>query len=281
MNDRILTLALELLAHPRWEDEDSPVADVGGTQLLPGELPPGLPFDLPVPAGSRIVGSLRQGPEMTVLLDVAREPRAVTAWYREQFSGQGWRAWSVDSMFERTDGEEDIPRPEATLTLCRSAAGPRLFVDARPNGDGTTAVELRIDLQPAAEDCEEPPADVFDADDPWAMSDERLEMMGIPSGSQRRGGGSGWGGGQAYRHVELDSTLEPAAIAAHYREEWLGHGWTLVAEEVNGPVAWSVWTGSNERGERERGTWLAVRLPATPKRYSIEMTIDREPTTRY
>lgn len=43
----------------------------------------------------------------------------------------------------------------------------------------------------------------------------------------------------------------------------------------NSLVVYSGWTKTEKRGEWERRTFFAVSLPETPRRYSLNMAVDR------
>ncbi len=72
-------------------------------QLLPGALPPTLPFSLPLPPGARVVGALTGRRETRVVLDADDAPERVLASYREQLRQAGWTE-SENPMGGRTTG---------------------------------------------------------------------------------------------------------------------------------------------------------------------------------
>lgn len=72
-------------------------------QLLVGEVPAGLPVELPLPPGSRVVGSLVRGNPrgISIVLDAEQPAEQVLEFYRERLSGAGWRASSHGVMARR------------------------------------------------------------------------------------------------------------------------------------------------------------------------------------
>ena len=76
----------------RTLDYPSPEATDGVTVLI-GALPEGLPLELPIPEGSRVIGSTIRGSEMEgteIILDVDMPPEGVLGFYQEQLLQAGW-----------------------------------------------------------------------------------------------------------------------------------------------------------------------------------------------
>lgn len=73
------------------------------TQLLVGQVPADLPVELPLPLGSRVVGSLVRGNPrgISIVLDAAEPAEQVLEFYRERLSGAGWRVSSHGAMARR------------------------------------------------------------------------------------------------------------------------------------------------------------------------------------
>ncbi len=77
-------LALRLLSYPFDPQAPQP-------QLLAGQLPDTLPFDLPLPNGYHLVGSFVSTPqEMQIVLDTDLSPAEIIAFYTERMQVAGW-----------------------------------------------------------------------------------------------------------------------------------------------------------------------------------------------
>ena len=79
-------LALPLLA-PRHLDLG--IDPIQQTQLLVGQLPPDLAFDLPVPEGGRVVGSFVYGAPTIVIETNTTSADEALRFYRDRLPAQG------------------------------------------------------------------------------------------------------------------------------------------------------------------------------------------------
>lgn len=74
-------------------------------EILPAQLPPDLPVEIPLPEGSRIVGSVLNsgGLEMVAIYsDALQSPQGILAFYRELLLGHGW--YELDPDGQRPGG---------------------------------------------------------------------------------------------------------------------------------------------------------------------------------
>src|SRR5581483_6207746 len=74
-----------------------PVSDTeaDNTTLLLGQIPDGLPLDLPLPTGSRVLGSAVRSKDthttsVSVLLDTVGAVPELTAYYVDELAARGW-----------------------------------------------------------------------------------------------------------------------------------------------------------------------------------------------
>lgn len=115
-------------------------------ELLPGHLPPD--FDLPIPEGSEVLGSLviptENGVTTHVVVDVPGEPEDVFSSLRNALAQKGWR--SRDESRRITDsgfGPSPFGPPSSAL-FCSETESASLNVSAFPLRDGLT--DLRFIL---------------------------------------------------------------------------------------------------------------------------------------
>ena len=85
----LLEFALRLATYPGGSRTQN-------AQLLPGQLPDLLPVDIPIPEGSRILGSLIRNPEnIDMLLNAQLSPEQVLSFYRQGMEAKGWQTTEI------------------------------------------------------------------------------------------------------------------------------------------------------------------------------------------
>jgi len=252
---RLKDLAERLLDHDYHTE-----ADPDKPRLFLGELPTGLPADIPVPEGMVLLGGLRRvgpyrgEPDAQVILEADAEPGGVCAAFREHLADSQWsekRPFLAErGGFVHTDSGM---RP---LTFCLSARGPALSIGAhRRRGTGTTEVRLRLEGSRRDSPCSE------DYDRYEYHKRSVVPALFPPEGVTQIGGGGGSGSDSEHHSANLRTGMPPAAIVAHYSAQLEEAGWARVGGGDEGPSAWSGWTFEDEAGEGWTGAFVAMRPP--------------------
>jgi hypothetical protein len=270
--DGLRTLALRLL---RGTSGDA----LQNLHLLPGELPPALPFAVLVPPGARVWGSLAGGRVTQVALDTDLPPQRALAYYQEQLPAAGWNE-PERSMGVRTTGgflHTVGPTPERLLLwFSREAWGLAVEVGtgsspgASGAGDGATGVHLTFyaDGLPGQHQQPRGPRRSQQAHHERFITPGKLVPLLIPpAGARQRMDGSGGGSSQDWRTSALLVTaLDLSAVASHYAQQLSEAGWTRQgAGESGGMQAWSAWDFVDEEREPWRGLLTALRWPVAPE----------------
>lgn len=109
-------------------------------RLVPGRIPEGFPFDLPVPPGARIIGTAAEEDFTTVLLDVALSPQQARVYYERELPRSGWPLLEIG----RTPGGF-ANAAHAHATFCRSPGTAILTLNAHADPGEPTQVRLDVD----------------------------------------------------------------------------------------------------------------------------------------
>ena len=260
-----------------------PPSPTGGTlraQLFPGALPPALPLDLPLPPGSRLVGSavapsLAGGPDVTraetieVVLDAPGAPNEIVAFYEGALAERGWTAASGQGpepggfQPERPGGFQPSAIP-ATVFFCPGAAGGWLALVVTPAPGGLS--DVRVHLETGF------PGPCGGPGGPMRLPPgaELLPPLGAPPGVSVLPGGMGGGSG-LWTSVAVALTGRSAAeLEAHYARQLAATGWTRLDGGVAGPLAWSTWAVP---GEGEWQGFLSVREGPGPNRRVLHVEV--------
>jgi hypothetical protein len=259
-------LALRLAAYPG----DPRVYD---PQLLVGQLPPGIAIEIPLPEGSRLLGSLVRSQEnIDIVLDCALSPDEVLQFYKERMAAGGWN--ELETMRPHHGGfvHSGFPMLWNHVVFCRGTQGPAFSVDAQAGKNART--DVRIDLN--GSDKHSPCAQ------PNRMQQRRMHrdlqelipMLYPPPGARQSGGGGGGSGDNWHSSAVLETDAGLPALAVHYNGQLARGGWTLSGEGLAGPLAWSTWTFQDKENEPWRGLFFILDTPGKDRHYVLEIRID-------
>jgi hypothetical protein len=239
-------------------------------QLLVGQVPPALPVELPLPEGSRLLGSLAlENPIILLTTELAGED--VVAFYRERLTATGWSeqedvapgrgGFVHSSMGDRPMATFFTPDGRYTLAVV-TAPAPRGRTTAQLTLHGGTA-QFRPPRRPHFRD---------------AMA--VLPPIRPPKGAiQMPGGGS-----SADDHVEtsaaLETALDLAALSAHYPGELTRAGWRQLDAGASGPAAWSVWSFTDKEGTSWQALLFILQRPGRQGKYALRLRAEAEDDAR-
>lgn len=276
-------------------------------RLFIGRLPEEMPFDVPVPDGFTLVGSVllkasRGRPVVETVLDTDLSAVRAREVYRRLLIDDGWRE---DHQMAEPGGFARGPRG---FLMSLSRLLPRR--SGRPSADarGLWAVfdRRRQTLFVSADERKGEPADVrlrlisghdmprfLDRGDPeaWRViplltpppcsfrsgDREGFGVLAPPFDARKSGGnpdGSGWGPDGAYSYAAIETDLDLDAVARHYAAQLADAGWTCTDGGTGGPQAWSAWTFDDSAGKPWVAAFTALRLPETPRRVFLHLRAD-------
>jgi hypothetical protein len=236
-------------------------------EVFPGQLPPNLPVDIPLPAGSRIVGTvLNSGglEEVTVYIDALESPRDLLDFYRERLLPGGW--YRVDTGGHASNGFNDADGSyQIQGQFCRSEQGPTLLVTATQQENGLAVLRVGLYTDERTSPClphqrRGPPANP-------------VPPLPLPAGARIVMGAGPWGSrgpDSAHSGAEIEIELDLAAVAEHYSRHLEAGGWTKRDSDQSGLCAWSTWTFQHEREEAWRGLLVVFQRPDCAHRYVLQ-----------
>lgn len=257
------------------------------TQLLPGQLPSGLPVNIPLPEGSRVLGSLiRTSESISMYLDVHLTPVQGLAFYRQHLHDAGWQITNMHGHHRggfilpgsRIHGGSETFYLELNASSSTTSAqkhsstdednfhdsGTSLTVDAFLASNNRT--DLRLHLQ-------------MNAPSPYGPARYRrgrpprghigsLPALEAPEGSNQIGGGSGSGSNIVYADATLETSNTLSMLAAHYKTELEQAECMLTGQGQDGPIAWTTWT-LQEDAQQWHGVLVIMQIFA--QEYSLTM----------
>jgi len=232
-------------------------------ELLPGKLPEEMPVDLPIPNGTRIVGSeILEDIGIKLVMDVTMTPEEVLDFYRDVLVSQNWTETDITGM------ERGFIGGSVSTIFCKRARDPSVTVSAYPLENGT---DLRLDIitDPSESPCSM--ADQFD----WM---EPMPKLAAPKdaviSNQNYMGGCG---NQVAVSAEIKTKLNSSALAAHYADQLKAANWTAVSSDECGSASWSTWSFEDEDGISWDGFLIALDLAGSEdKRFVMMQTLMKE-----
>ena len=235
-------------------------------ELWLGMLPPDMPFDLPLPVGTEIIGSstfINQSVGHRIYLDVPQPVADVVDLVRAGFTEQGFQAWTPDTNpFQSNRRFIIFCHPEELIQITfHASAGP----------DEPTKVQVSYVTHPVY---------ISDCNYPQLISTEQaqalLPQLTMPPGSAVLSGGEGGSRrGDAHARRSFVSDLSLTELAAHLHPQFEAVGWQMVAETQTGPVAWSRWTLQDETSGQWDGVLLITQGPGATGSYLAQIQIER------
>jgi hypothetical protein len=267
---RLKDLAERLLDHDYHVE-----VDYERPRLFLGELPTGLPAEIPVPAGMVLLGGLRRvrpwwgETDAQVILEAEVEPEGVYAAFREHLARSEWseKRWP---LLER-GGFVSTGSRTRSLTFCLSPRGPSLSVSAyrrRGQDHGGPSAFGRLPAPRLALLGGLPPSRV------------RRSLGHTGAVPTRRGGADLGRRGSSSDSEENRAHLRPACPPRRSwgttRRSWRRLGWSRAGGGEEGPTAWSGWT-FEEDGEGWVGTLVAMSPPGPSEVCFVQVSASAVP----
>ena len=243
-----------------------PGAEEGDTRIMIGLLPDDLPFDLPIPEGSRIIGSIVRGdPTGTeIILDVPLNPEEVINFYHEALIEEGWVVPP-----EQAYGYGFVSEPWPSQTFCYNDDEVVLAMSAVEISDEPT--DVRINIQSPAQYSPCGPEGVHWMDESYGL----IPTLTSPPGALVLSGGSGSGQIEASVTASLKTDLTAEDLANHYGVLLSEASWTPGERGTSEQVSWSSWTIKDEDGDEWGGVLIILESPSDPEKRYAWFQIDK------
>jgi hypothetical protein len=264
--DDLAELAARLISPPY------PMPD-GSTQkvtLHPGAMPPNAGFDLPVPTGAHLVGSvLRQrtgaNPSFDVVLDVPGGPDDVTSFYERELAKKGLTPPPIPQQMQ-PGGFQGTVGPAKGSTFCKGDSLPAVSVSVFSRQGA--ANDVRVHFEPAqtgsAQQFMGSPCSQKGGGPPQGMPAQRLPALRAPDGVLLQAMGSSMGGPRQQSDAMATTSKGAAELESFFEQQLAAAGWTRVAGGANAPLAFSTWKVPGD-GDWQ-GVLIVIEMPAKDRR---------------
>ena len=229
----------------------SPWGDPAGmrVELLPAVLPQDLPFELPLPEGTRVVGSVARRSAAGELLSVQvvadhdQATEETLAALDATFEEQGW--------IGRPEGKPTgfVP-PQANLAAmyCQPEGNAFIYVNAFFVPEAPTDIRIDINLEGMYHPCGE--SGSHHQEPPQAP----LPTLTAPEGSELIVHGGQFLPDQASSSALITSTLGLQELANYYEQQLVKADWQILDEHRTDFMSYSTWTRTDDQAQ----VWSAV-----------------------
>jgi hypothetical protein len=241
-------------------------------KLLIRQIPEDLPFSLPLPEESQVLGTLIYNvTTMEIVLDTPLSSEQVIDFYRAHLHASGWHE------SDRVPGHEYrgfVPssRGGTSLYLFQEIDGPFIRIKAQLGKGTLTDVRVIINRpDPLSFLSMKAPKRIFQQPSLGTLS--LIPRLVAPIGSRVRGGGGSSSIDTADTSAELGTDLALSVISAHYATQLEQVGWTCTGNGSAGPAAWHTWTFQDEMQDVWLGRFFLLQMPDRLQEYYLYIRI--------
>jgi hypothetical protein len=207
-----------------------------------------------------LLGSLLRGRrQIEVVFDSDLAPDAVVAFYREQLAALGWRMPEESTRGGFTHGSAT-----QSVTFCRSARGPALFIDATAAAVTQVRLTLRVDERRRCGRSGQ--SDLF----------ARIPPLTPPAGDQQRAMGGSGGDDSVYMTGLLTTDRVMQEIADHYQAQLARAGWVRHAASTTESTTVITYTITDEDGLPWRGSLFLLQRPGSLREYLLLVWLEAD-----
>ena len=245
-----------ILSHVFWGQSWSRTKKV---KLIVGELPDDLPFHLPIPTDTTIIGTLVNYGDITVysvLLDIYMSPQDIPEFYSNELQTQGFAP--SDAVVE--PHHRHLHR----------ADGVSFTVNASDIENAPSAVRMQI-LSGLKRESLMSRDEMLTLGRYWV---DRVVLAAPPGIEHRRGVGSGGGVSGATSRHEARSALPPNELMSLYYPQLQERGWHFVDMVHIDMAAWSTWQVKDSSGNLGMGVLTILAKPNEPGVWSLELSVE-------
>lgn len=243
---------------------------VSNPHVLIGQIPEGLPFELPLPPDSIILGTLIRGPESArIILNVDQPPGLVVAWYREHMKEAGVQELEMPGVAQRSGFTQTGIAAGMQATFCYGSRGPSLMVNAlsRDKDEAKADVRLELDIQGMA--CKYFAKNRMQR----PLFASLLPQLAPPPSSTQRidsvGSSSTFDSVNSIATLILENGMSVVELASHYNTQLESSGWSREDAGSGGPFAWSTWLFRDEDNELWHGSFLILKMQTQQPHYTL------------
>lgn len=233
------------------------------TTIYIGSTPDDIPYDLPTPDDSNIIGSVTGGwIDYLLIFNTNLTAEAVQEFYAQSLVDSGWKEAPMSS------GGGFTSQPDFYKGYCYGENEAFLGVEAPSIPGETTSIRLSLDTSADPHMCNADP-------NYGSLYVNVIPELHAPKGVSVQGTGAGSSDRDAHVSANLKGNLTAAEAADFYNEQLSAAGWEMQNASQGEGAAWSQWRFEDEQGTHWIGALMVVELPAESNSLYALMTIEK------
>jgi hypothetical protein len=231
-------------------------------EIVVGRVPEDLPFEVPRPEKSRVVGAVARPSLGTLVFSVGERPLDAMRAYRDLLRRMGWD----DPGRERGTGFQP---PAHSGVLCQGEKRS-IMATAAEASDGRTFLQVRYSENEGYSACDDRQRET--------MSWERGPIPTLYPPRNTSILDANVGGGRNYMQASgrLKTELTPAQLLAHYGAQLRTDGWVAQSEPSGTNVVGQTWRIKDQRSKTWIGVLIATAIPDSEDREMLFRVISPE-----
>lgn len=219
--------------------------DESRARLLPGRLPADFPFDLPVPAGGRLIGSVARESggwttSVSVIIDVRGTVWEVHRFYEAALAERGWTTPSSASF-----GAGGFQQSFGLMGMFCRGDDAYLSEQVRERGNGMAEIRLSVQTVPMSAGGRQynPCSPQMTSGYPYSSQKELLPPLTPPTGARLMATSQAFGSSGEMRGSDavIRTEMAPADLEAHLAQQLRAADWTRRTGGGDGASVWSTW----------------------------------------
>ena len=249
--------------------------DGGHSEIEVGAVTARLPFSLPLPDDTEVLGSISDlnGTDtyhVQVIATSALEPADIVAFYEDALTAEPWhdmRELTGDAPGGFTVQQSDW------ANFCYGDSA--LFqVSARALTDATTDIRYHVQLSPLPDLCT--------GNYPSTNAGQAFGLLPAlfpPDGATQLGSSGGSGGTNGlpavYSAADLETDLSLDALHTAYADQLAAAGWEALSQEVGTHLAWSGWRFTDDDSRPWEATLTIVGKAVASNQVTIQLNLSQ------
>jgi hypothetical protein len=232
----------------QWVGPVSPDGTSQDVTVYIGSTLNDIPYDLPTPEGTRVIGSITGSwVDYMLLFDTSLPSEAVHEFYAQALKDKGWQEAPMNQGAGFTSGSD------VYQGYCYGENEAYLSVETPSSSAEGTSIRLNLDVSPESYVCNAAPNAGPDYSN-------LIPQLKAPKGVTVQGAGAGASDRDANITANLKGDLSAAEVADFYHEQMRAAGWEMQNGGEGEGAAWSHWTFQDEQGTDWIGALIVLEV---------------------
>jgi hypothetical protein len=245
-----------------------------------GQLTNRLPFSLPLPDETTVLGSvsdLRDGApyHIQVIAHSGLAPEDVAAFYASALTDAPWR--NMRDLTGNAPGGFTVQQVD-WANFCYGDEA-MLQISARALEDAGTDIRYHIQVSPLPDLCTGTYAGEMMASQAFSMLPSLFPPEGVTQINSSAGSGGANGQPVVYSAAILETDLDLDALSASYAAQLEEAGWALLGREIGTRLSWSGWRLTDEQGNPWEATLTITARAVEANQVQIQLNLNRLPAS--